>query len=101
MLFGEDAICYEFVKPHYFISGLPTSVLQKATAKSREFEATYGKCRKVSSETNSSSHNCVDEIIVIIQKLNNASINSSCQETTCISSLSQLQVKARELLQRC
>ncbi|XP_052723779.1 uncharacterized protein LOC128193734 [Vigna angularis] len=35
------------------IVGLPTSVLQKAASKSREFEASYGKCRKVSSETNS------------------------------------------------
>lgn len=83
------------------IAGLPTSVLQKAAAKSREFEATYGKCRKVSSETNSSKKNWVDEIAVIIQKLNKAATDPSCQETNCVSSLSELQDKARELIQRC
>ncbi|TKY61722.1 DNA mismatch repair protein MSH6 [Spatholobus suberectus] len=83
------------------IAGLPTSVLQKAAAKSREFEATYGKCRKVSSETNSPNKNWVDEITVIIQKLNNVATNLSCQETIWVRSLSELQDKARELMQRC
>ncbi|WP_204985566.1 hypothetical protein, partial [Escherichia coli] len=82
------------------LAGLPTSVLQKAAAKSREFEATYGKCRKVSSEANTA--NWVDEIMVMIQKLNNAVTNLSSQEKTiCIGSLIELQGEARELLQRC
>ncbi|KAG5086935.1 hypothetical protein JHK82_054332 [Glycine max] len=79
------------------IAGLPTSVLQKAAAKSREFEATYGKCRKVSTVTNSPNKNWVDEIAAIIQKLNNA----ATQETICVGSLSELQDKARELMQGC
>ncbi|KAK7337513.1 hypothetical protein VNO77_18092 [Canavalia gladiata] len=83
------------------LAGLPTLVLQKAAAKSREFEATYGKCRKVSSEIHSSNQNWVDEIAVIIQKLNNAATNLNCQETICVSALSELQDKARELMQQC
>ncbi|XP_027349607.1 DNA mismatch repair protein MSH6 [Abrus precatorius] len=83
------------------LAGLPTSVLQKAAAKSREFEATYGKCRKKSKETNSANQNWFDKIAVIIQKLNNAATNLSCQETICVSSLRELQDKARELMQRC
>lgn len=83
------------------LAGLPTSVLQKAAAKSREFEASYGKCRKGSSETNSLNQSWVDEIIVIIQKLNNTATNLSCQETVCDPSLRKLQRKARKLLQRC
>ncbi|KHN43463.1 DNA mismatch repair protein Msh6-1 [Glycine soja] len=79
------------------IAGLPTSVLQKAAAKSREFEATYGKCRKVSTVTNSPNKNWVDEIAAIIQILNNA----ATQETICVGSLSELQDKARELMQGC
>lgn len=76
-------------------------MLQKAAAKSREFEASYGKCRKGSSETNSLNQSWVDEIIVIIQKLNNTATNLSCQETVCDPSLRKLQRKARKLLQRC
>ncbi|XP_020234813.1 DNA mismatch repair protein MSH6 [Cajanus cajan] len=83
------------------IAGLPSSVLQKAAAKSREFEATYGKCRKVSTETNPPNKNWLDEIAVIIQKLNNAATNLSCQEAICVGSLSELQDKARELMLRC
>ncbi|KAK7396957.1 hypothetical protein VNO78_18120 [Psophocarpus tetragonolobus] len=83
------------------IAGLPTSVLQKAATKSREFEATYGKCRKASSVTDTRNKNWVDEIAVIIQNLNNAATNLSCQETICVGSLSELQDKARELMQRC
>ena len=76
-------------------------MLQKATAKSREFEATYDKCRKVSFVTNSPNENWVDEIATIIQKLNNAGTNLGCQETIYIGSLSELQDKARELMQQC
>ena len=72
-------------------------MLQKAAAKSREFEATYGKCRKVSTVTNSPNKNWVDEIAAIIQILNNA----ATQETICVGSLSELQDKARDLMQGC
>jgi len=51
----------------FILGGLPTYVLQKAAAKSKEFEASYGKSRKVSSETNSTNENWVDEISAIIQ----------------------------------
>ncbi|KAK7259232.1 hypothetical protein RIF29_24833 [Crotalaria pallida] len=81
------------------LAGLPTSVLQKAAAKSREFEASYGKCRKVSSEANTSNQNWVDEMKAFIQKLNNIATNSSCKETVC-DTLVELQDKARELLQQ-
>jgi len=84
-----------------FISGLPTSVLQKAAAKSREFEASYGKCRKGSSETNSPNKIWVDEIAAIIRKLTEVATNLSCQETLSVSSLRELQDKARESMQRC
>ncbi|ESW35166.1 hypothetical protein PHAVU_001G212500 [Phaseolus vulgaris] len=83
------------------IAGLPTSVLQKAAAKSGEFEASYGKCRKVSSETNYPSKNWVDEIAAIIQKLTKVATNLSFQETLCIDFLRELQDKARESMQRC
>lgn len=79
----------------FFISGLPTFVLRNAAAKSKEFEATYGKCRK---ETNLSTQDWVDEMIVIIQRFNNAARDLRCQETVCVSSLSELQGKASELL---
>ncbi|BAT86257.1 DNA mismatch repair protein [Vigna angularis] len=82
------------------IAGLPTSVLQKAASKSREFEASYGKCRKVSSETNSPNKNWVDEIAAIIRKLTEMATNLSCQETLCVGSLRELQDKARESMQR-
>jgi DNA mismatch repair protein MSH6 len=82
------------------ISGLPTSVLRKAAAKSREFEATYGKYRKVLSETNFLNQSWVDEITAIVQKLNNAATNLSC-ETVSDGSLMELQCKARKLLQQC
>ena len=76
-------------------------MLQKAAAKSREFEATYGKCRNVSFETSSSNQDWVDEMIVVMKKLNKAATNLSSQEAICDSSLYELQGRARELLQRC
>ncbi|KAJ7973051.1 DNA mismatch repair protein [Quillaja saponaria] len=82
------------------LAGLPSSVLQKAAAKSREFEATYGRYRKGSFE-NCRSH-LVDEMGVIMQKLFNLAANLSSHEsfdTLCIGSLSELQHKAGVLLQ--
>ncbi|CAL0311136.1 unnamed protein product [Lupinus luteus] len=81
------------------LAGLPTSVLQTAAAKSREFEASYGKCRKVSSEANTSNQNWVDEMTLFMQKLNNLTSNLSCEETIC-DTIIELQDKARELLQQ-
>lgn len=83
------------------LAGLPTYVLQKADAKSREFEATYGKYRTVSSEPYSSNQSWVDEIIVLVQKLYNAANNLSCEETVSDHSIVKLQREARELLERC
>jgi DNA mismatch repair protein MSH6 len=76
-------------------------VLQKAAAKSREFEATYGKYRKALSETNSLNQSWVDEITTIVQKLNNAATNLSWEETVSDGSLMELQCKARKLLKQC
>ena len=76
-------------------------MLQKADAKSREFEATYGKYRTVSSEPYSSNQSWVDEIIVLVQKLYNAANNLSCEETVSDHSIVKLQREARELLERC
>lgn len=73
-------------------------MLQKADAKSREFEATYGKYR---TEPNSSNQSWVDEIIVLVRKLNNAANNLSCEEMVSDHSIVKLQHEARELLERC
>ncbi|KAF7818144.1 DNA mismatch repair protein MSH6 [Senna tora] len=81
------------------IAGLPVSVLNKAAAKSREFESTYGKYRKAYSEKDSSDRNLVNEMVVIIQKLTNSATDLSCQESICSGSLTELQGRARELLQ--
>ncbi|KAI4349732.1 hypothetical protein L6164_010292 [Bauhinia variegata] len=82
------------------LAGLPTSVLQKAAAKSREFEASYGKCRRIYSDNTSCSQSWVDEMRFIINKLVNTATNSSYQDKLCDSSLpSELQDKARVLLQ--
>ncbi|XP_045796894.1 DNA mismatch repair protein MSH6 [Trifolium pratense] len=83
------------------LAGLPTSVLQKAAAKSREFEATYGKYRNALPETNSLNQSWVDEITAIVQKLNNAATNLSREETVSDGSLMELQCKARKLLEQC
>ncbi|XP_057719078.1 DNA mismatch repair protein MSH6-like [Arachis stenosperma] len=83
------------------LAGLPTSVLQKAAAKSKEFEASYGKSRNASLETNSSNQEWVDEMIVVMKMLNKAAANLSYQEGGCDSSLHELKSRARELMQRC
>ncbi|KAL1312736.1 hypothetical protein HN51_039337 [Arachis hypogaea] len=83
------------------LAGLPTSVLQKAAAKSKEFEASYGKSRNASLETNSPNQEWVDEMIVVMKMLNKAAANLSYQEGGCDSSLHELKSRARELMQRC
>lgn len=100
LIINKCAMSCFIMKQNNFISGLPTSVLQKAAVKSREFEASYGKCRKVSSETNSPNKNWVDEITAIIRKLTEIATSLSCQKTLCVGSLRELQDKARESMQR-
>lgn len=81
-----------------FISGLPTCVLQRAAAKSREFEAAYGKHRKASLKNDTSNQSWADEMAVI-KKLISATTNLSFQENLFDSSLGEIHNKARELLQ--
>ncbi|XP_028797259.1 DNA mismatch repair protein MSH6 [Neltuma alba] len=80
------------------LAGLPTSVLQKAAAKSREFEAAYGNRREVSPKNNASNQSWADEMAVI-QKLISATTNLSFQENFLDNSLIELHNKARALLQ--
>lgn len=91
---------FVMIKLLNFISGLPTSVLQKAAAKSREFEVTYGKQNKASSGNNN-DRSWVDEMTVIYKKLTHAATNLGFQENSNINSFSLLQDKARALLLRC
>ncbi|KAK9282095.1 hypothetical protein L1049_005007 [Liquidambar formosana] len=84
------------------LAGLPDSILQKAAAKSIEFEATYGKHRK-RSEDNLSIHSLEDDMVVYIQKLIKVAENSSCYESSegmGIGSLTELQHRARMLMQQ-
>ncbi|XP_054801883.1 DNA mismatch repair protein MSH6 isoform X2 [Prosopis cineraria] len=81
------------------LAGLPTSVLQKAAAKSREFEAKYGKHRKASLENNASNQSLADKMAVIIQKLINATTNLNILENLSDSFLSELHNKTRALRQ--
>lgn len=62
-----------------FLTGLPNSVLQNAAAKSRDFEATYGKHRKP--PENLSKGSSAEKVVVLIQKLNNIVANMKCQES--------------------
>lgn len=79
------------------ISGLPEKVLQKAVAKSVEFEAIYGKHKKESEENLPADH-CVDYIMGLIQRLLTFTANSSCQKSSegdDVSCLTELQRQAR------
>lgn len=73
------------------ISGIPDKVLQKAVAKSTEFEAIYGKHKKESEENLPADH-CVDHMVVLIQSLLNFTAKS-CQKSsegdgvTCLTEL--------------
>ncbi|KAL1061026.1 hypothetical protein V6Z11_1Z050200 [Gossypium hirsutum] len=69
------------------IAGLPDSVLRTAASKSREFEAVYGKHRSKGSEDKLP---CKELISLTRLK--------TCEEGTCIRSLTQLQQRARMLL---
>ncbi|GAV87389.1 MutS_V domain-containing protein/MutS_I domain-containing protein/MutS_II domain-containing protein/MutS_IV domain-containing protein/MutS_III domain-containing protein [Cephalotus follicularis] len=77
------------------LAGLPDCVLQKAAAKSREFEAIYGTHRKASEE------GCDDEMVAFIRNLFNIATEFSSHECSgsAGSSLIELQHRARTLLQ--
>ncbi|KAF8387740.1 hypothetical protein HHK36_026394 [Tetracentron sinense] len=82
------------------LAGLPDSVLLKAAAKSREFEAGYGKHRKVY-EGELSNPNWDDEMVVFIQDMFRVAANPSYHETsesTGIRLLCELQHRASLLL---
>lgn len=79
------------------LAGLPEKVLQKAVAKSVEFEAIYGKHKKESEENLPADH-CVDYIMVLIQRLLAFTANLSCQKSSegdDVSCLTELQRQAR------
>lgn len=85
-----------------FISGLPDSVLQKAAAKSRIFEDTYGKDRK-KFENNLSNGSWVDEMVEFVQKFVDVAENLECHESpenTGLSSLTELRHRVQILLQK-
>lgn len=85
-----------------FISGLPDSVLQKAAAKSIEFEGAYGKHRK-KFEDDLSDQCLVDEMVVFVQKFMDTAANLSrhkSPESIGTSSLTELQHRAQILLQK-
>lgn len=73
------------------ISGLPENVLQNAAAKSREFEAMYGKHQKES------------DMMVFIRYLISLTAELSCQKSSegnGVSALAELQHRARLLMQQ-
>lgn len=85
------------------LSGLPSSVLQKAAAKSREIESIYGRHRKESNDgcdDRSSPQNSEDDIILLIQSLINSIAKMICDDDfkeIHAYSLSDLQQRARML----
>uniref|UniRef100_A0A2N9H285 DNA mismatch repair protein n=1 Tax=Fagus sylvatica TaxID=28930 RepID=A0A2N9H285_FAGSY len=82
------------------LAGLPDSVLQKAAAKSREFETTYGKHPK-SFRDNLSNQSWVGEMVEFVQKFIDIAANLSCSkspESNCASTLTELQHRAQILL---
>ncbi|XVF32881.1 hypothetical protein REPUB_Repub17cG0121200 [Reevesia pubescens] len=82
------------------IAGLPDSVLLTAAGKSREFEAVYGKHRK-GSEDNLPMQSYPDKMVTLIRELISLTANANSLNTfegTSISSLTELQHRARILL---
>ncbi|TYJ19856.1 hypothetical protein E1A91_A09G220000v1, partial [Gossypium mustelinum] len=77
------------------IQGLSDSVLRTATSKSREFEAVYGKHRSKGSEDKFPMQS---SLVVFIRELVSLTRLKTCEEGTCIRSLTQLQQRARMLL---
>ncbi|XP_050237496.1 DNA mismatch repair protein MSH6 [Mercurialis annua] len=83
------------------LAGIPDSILQKAAVKSREFEAIYGQHGRVS-EGNSKIQTDGDKIAVFLHNMIDVATNWSCNSTESIdiSSLAELQHRARILLQQ-
>lgn len=85
-----------------FISGLPESVLQRAAAKSREFETTYGKHLKTF-EDNLYNQSWIGEMVEFVRKFIDITESFSCNkspESTGASFLTELQHRAQILLQQ-
>lgn len=79
--------------------GLPDSVLQRATAKSQEFEGSYGKRVGV----NLSSQRWEDTASLVIKNLMEIAASNNCHTPTdsmVVGSLANLQYRSRSLLQR-
>ncbi|XWS76639.1 hypothetical protein CRYUN_Cryun01aG0194500 [Craigia yunnanensis] len=84
------------------IAGLPDSVLLTAAGKSRDFEAIYGKQVK-GSEDNLPMQSCPDKMVAFFRELISLTLNANSLNTsegTSISSLTELQHRARILLQQ-
>ncbi|XVF72730.1 hypothetical protein PTKIN_Ptkin12aG0143800 [Pterospermum kingtungense] len=84
------------------IAGLPDSVLLTAAAKSRDFEAVYGKQVK-GYEDNLPMQICPEKMVALVRELISLARNAYSLNTfdgTCISSLTELQRRARVLLQQ-
>lgn len=83
-----------------FSSGLPISVLQKAAAKSREFEATYGKHMKADSfffqSPLDNMVSCIQELISAVEKWTSHESTKSID----IDSLTEVWHRARILEQQ-
>ncbi|KAJ4838664.1 DNA mismatch repair protein msh6 [Turnera subulata] len=81
------------------LAGLPDSILQKAAAKSEEFEGSYGGQRK---RGNVAGQSC-DDTVLLIQNLISATVDLSCYKSSGsigMNSLTEIQGRARMLLQQ-
>ncbi|KAL0435966.1 UNVERIFIED_CONTAM: DNA mismatch repair protein MSH6 [Sesamum radiatum] len=81
------------------LAGLPDSVLQKATAKSQEFEGSYGKRLGA----NLSSQRWEDKASLVIKNLMEIAASNNCHTPTdsmVVGSLANLQYRVRLLLQQ-
>ncbi|KAK2970286.1 hypothetical protein RJ640_021748, partial [Escallonia rubra] len=77
------------------LAGLPDTVLHKAATKSQEFEGMYGKHGKQSKDR--SIRTWEDKMAILVQNLVNIAANISCHESAegIVSSLNELQLRAR------
>lgn len=82
------------------LAGIPDSVLLKAAAKSQEFEAVYGRRREASATC---TIGWEEELAKFMQNLAGVadSISQKMASNTSITSLCELQHKARILLKQC
>ncbi|KAK6118119.1 hypothetical protein DH2020_048103 [Rehmannia glutinosa] len=82
------------------LAGLPDTVLQKAAAKSQEFEGSYGKRLKA----NLSTQSWEDKASLIIENLIKIAASNDCDtgtDSSVVGSLTNLQYRARLLLEQC